>query len=198
MLDHTWSEDEITAWVDIEAPPPDGQPTAYLIFGTNQMTPAEIVRDRYRAGLAPFIVLTGGVNRHNGVIEAQRFREFLLAGGVSEKAIRWEDRSANTWENVENASPHLQEALASGLSITAVSKWYHRRAVRFLKTLLPAACPFYAATWEPVYGGEPVTRSSWPRIPGGRRRVMREWEETSRRIADGSLADAAIRDGAWS
>ena len=41
--------------------------------------------------------------------------------GVPEQAIRDEDRSANTWQNVEFALPYLQEALAS-LPITAVCR----------------------------------------------------------------------------
>jgi len=51
----------ITAYVDIEAPPPE--PTVHIIFGTNQATPATITADRYRKGLAPLIIGTGGINR---------------------------------------------------------------------------------------------------------------------------------------
>ncbi len=36
----------ITAYVDTEAPPLDEQPAAYIIFGTNQVSPAEIVAER--------------------------------------------------------------------------------------------------------------------------------------------------------
>jgi hypothetical protein len=49
----------ITAYVDIEAPPPD-EPTAHIIFGTNQARPATIVAERYHRGLAPFVIATGG------------------------------------------------------------------------------------------------------------------------------------------
>jgi hypothetical protein len=54
---------EITAFVEIEASPPPGQPAAHLIFGTNQAEPAVIPADRYHDGLAPLIIVTGGVNR---------------------------------------------------------------------------------------------------------------------------------------
>lgn len=43
---------EITAYVDIAAPPPDRQPTAHLIFGTNQARPVKIVAERFHRGLA--------------------------------------------------------------------------------------------------------------------------------------------------
>ena len=78
-----------------------------------------------------------------------------------------------------------------------VSKWYHLRAVHCLGTLLPEAAPFYAISWEPFYAGAPVTRASWPRIPDGRRRVIRDAEEVPRRVADGSYRGVRKAGGAW-
>jgi hypothetical protein len=189
---------EITAFADIDAPPPPGQPTALLIFGTNQVEPAVIAAGRYRQGLAPLIIATGGVNRHNQVTEAREFHRVLTGHGVPDEAIRIEDRSANTWQNVEFALPFIREALSLGLSLTAICKWYHRRAVHMLKAQAPQAAPFHVIAWEPVCDGQLVTRAAWPAIPDGRRRVIREWEEVSRRVADGSLAGASLASGAWS
>jgi hypothetical protein len=98
---------------------------------------------------------------------------------------------------VEFALPHISEALESGLKVTAVSKWYHRRAVHVIMTLVQGIGSFHAITWEPVYAGRLVTRTDWPLIPDGRRRVVREWEEVSRRIADSSFNDARLNSGAW-
>ncbi|MEV6031577.1 YdcF family protein [Nonomuraea sp. NPDC052116] len=188
---------EITAFVDVEAPPPDDCPTALILFGTNQPQPAEIAADRYHRGLAQLIIATGGVNRHNGIVEARTFHRLLIERGVPEAVIRCEDRSANTWQNVEFALPFLQEALRVGLVITAVSKWYHLRTVHMLKSLVPEIGAFHAITWEPVYAGKPVTRTNWQSAPDGKRRVIREWEEVSRRVADGSLPELRREDGAW-
>jgi len=116
---------------------------------------------------------------------------------VPDTVVRVEDKSANTWQNVELSLPYLREALALGLLLTAVGKWYHRRAVHALRTLVPEAEFFYAISWEPVYAGESVTRDSWPRTPDGRRRVIREWQEVPRWIANGSFRPAAIVNGAW-
>jgi uncharacterized SAM-binding protein YcdF (DUF218 family) len=187
---------EITACVDIEAPPPP-TPTALVVFGTNQRQPADIAASRYHSGLAPLIIVTGGINRHDGVIEGQLFRQLLHAAGVPDSSIRVEDQSPNTWQNVELSLPFLREALSRGLPLTVVSKWYHRRAVHALRTLLPEADVFYAISWEPLYAGALVTRDNWPKIPDGRRRVIREWQEIPRRIAEGSYRDAAKTDGAW-
>jgi hypothetical protein len=189
---------ELTAFVDIEAPPPRARPTAHVIFGTNQPQPIDLVAERYHQGLAPLIIATGGINRHTGIVEGRWFRQLLRLRGVPEGVIRVEDRAANTEQNVEFSLAFIQEALSSGLGITAVSKWYHRRALHALKTMVPGLGAFYGLSWEPIYAGQLVSRSGWPRIPDGRRRVVREWEEVRRRVAEGSFHPVEKIDGAWS
>lgn len=187
----------ITRFVDVQASPPDTEPTACFIFGTNQLPPVDIAAELYHRGLAPLIIATGGVNRHNGIIEGRMFRDSLIERGVPDDVIRVEDQSANTWQNVELARPFLREAVAAGLTVTAVTKWYHRRAIQIMKTLAPEVGPFHALAWDPVYSGKPVTRQDWPNIPAGRRRVIREWEEVTRRVAEGSFAGVERSGGAW-
>ena len=187
----------LTAAVDIEAPPPDGEPVALLLFGTNQAAPAQIAAARYRVGAAPLVIATGGINRHNGIIEGREFACQLTGAGVPGDVIRVEDQSKDTWQNVELSLPYLREALALGLRLAVVSKWYHLRTVYCLATLLPEAAPFYAISWEPVYASTLVTRASWPKIPDGRRRVLRESGEVPRRVADGTYRAARKADGSW-
>jgi uncharacterized SAM-binding protein YcdF (DUF218 family) len=188
---------EITAAVDIEAPPPATEPVALLLFGTNQAAPARIAAARYHAGTAPLVIATGGVNRHNGIIEGREFHRQLTAAGVPSDVMRVEDTSGDTWQNVELSLPYLREALGLGLRLAVVSKWYHLRTVYCLRTLLPQAAPFYAISWEPVYAGATVTRASWPTSPDGCRRVVRESREVPRRVADGSYGAARKAYGAW-
>ena len=187
----------LTAAVDIEASPPDGEPVALVLFGTNQAAPAQIAAARYRAGAAPLVIATGGTNRHNGIIEGREFARQLTQAGVPGGAIRVEDQSKDTWQNVELSLPYLREALAVGLRLAVVSKWYHLRTVYCLATLLPEAAPFHAISWEPVYAGTLVTRASWPKIPDGRRRVLRESQEVPRRVSEGTYRAARKADGAW-
>jgi uncharacterized SAM-binding protein YcdF (DUF218 family) len=185
----------ITAYLDVQAPAT--KPTAHIVFGTNQPTPAEVVADLYHEGLAPLIILTGGVNRHNGIVEAQVHRRILLEHGVPEDVIRYEDTSATTRENVEQALPFLHQALDSGLEVTAVCKWYQRRAIQALRMLFSGPS-VNAVTWDPVYGGARVTRSDWWfRSAVGAQRVLREWRVIPERLADGSLREVELIDGAW-
>jgi DUF218 domain len=188
----------LTASVDIDAPPPETGPSALVLFGTNQAAPARIAAARFHRGLAPLIIATGGINRHDGIVEGREFARQLAAAGVPASAVRVEDQSKDTWQNVELSLPYLREALAMGLPLVAVSKWYHLRAVYFLRTQLPQALPLYAIGWEPVYAGTLVTRDNWPSSPDGRRRVIRESQEVPRRVAEGSYLPAIKKDGAWS
>ncbi len=198
MIEDTYTPEQIAAitdYVDVEAPP--SGVTSHLVFGTNQTIPVDIVAERYRKELAPFIIVTGGVNRHNGVVEGQEFRRLLVDRGVEESAIRCEDRSENTWQNVEFAIPYLREALDLGFPITVVCKWYHRRAIHCLRTLFSEVGPTHAITFEPIYSGVPITRMNWMSHPDGKRRVLREWQEVPRRISDHSFVELARIDGAW-
>ena len=188
----------LTAAVDIEASPPDGEPVALVLFGTNQAAPARIAAARYHADAAPLVIATGGVNRHDGIVEGREFARQLTEAGVPGDVIRVADQSKDTWQNVEMSLPHLREALALGLRLAVVSKWYRLRTVYCLATQLPEAAPFYAISWEPVYAGTLVTRASWPKIPHGRRRVLRESREVpAASPKEPTAPPARLTDGAW-
>jgi hypothetical protein len=186
----------ITAYLDVHAPPPG--PAAHIIFGTRLPAPAELVARRYHQGLAPLIIVTGGVNRHTGVIEAHLHHRILLEHGVPETIIHYEDRSTTTGENVERALPFVREALSAGLDLTAVCKWYHRRAIQRLRRLVPEAPCFHAVTWDPVtVDGIRVTRSEWFKSAAPAQLVLKEWRVIPERLADGTLGEVELADGAW-
>jgi hypothetical protein len=67
----------LTAAVDIDAPPPDGEPVALVLFGTNQAAPVQIAAARHHTGAAPLVIATGGINRHNRIIEGREFARQL-------------------------------------------------------------------------------------------------------------------------
>jgi hypothetical protein len=187
---------QIAAYLDVEAPPPG--PSAHLILGTNQPIPAELVAERFHRGLAPLIILSGGVNRHTGVVEAEEHRLILLERAVPERVIRYEASSTTTRGNVEQTLPFLRDALRSGLTLTVVCKWYHRRGIQALRALLAEAPFFHAVTWDPIYDGVAVTRSDWwLRSPVAARRVLRERSVIPERLADGTLQEIELVDGAW-
>jgi acetyl esterase/lipase len=95
----------LTAAVDIDAPPPSGEPVALVLFGTNRAAPAQVAAARDHAGAAPLVIATGGINRHNGIIEGREFARQLTQAGVPDSVIRVEDQSKDTWQNVELSLP---------------------------------------------------------------------------------------------
>lgn len=198
MTDNVAATDvaRITAYLDAEAPP--SEPTAHIVFGTSQSFPAELAARRHHDGLAPLIILTGGVNRHTGVVESAEHHRLLLELGVDEAAIRHETTSLTTRANVEQAMPFLEEALESGYGVTAVCKWYHRRALHLLRTFLPHVPRFNAVTWEPIYEDVALTRSNWWRTsPVAVRRVLHEWHSIREGLSAGTLAEVERIGGAW-
>ena len=188
----------LTAAVDIDAPPPDGEPVALVLFGANQAAPAQIAAARYHAGTAALVIATGGVNRHNGIVEGREFARQLTQAGVPGDVIRVEDQSKDTWQNVELSLPHLREALALGLRLAVVSKWYHLRTIYCLATLLPkpprsTPSPLRGTglRGHPGHPGQLAQDPRWPppgtpRIPGSPRRVV-----------EGTYCAARKADGAW-
>jgi uncharacterized SAM-binding protein YcdF (DUF218 family) len=56
-------------------------------------------------------IATGGVNWHNGIIEGREFARQLTEAGVPSKAIRVEDQSTATWQNVELSLPQFGSML---------------------------------------------------------------------------------------
>jgi hypothetical protein len=89
--DRRRTDPQRVAAVEIEALPPDGEPVALVLFGTNQAAPAQIAAARYYADSAPLVIATGGVNRHNGIIEGREFARQLTEAGVPAGVIRVED-----------------------------------------------------------------------------------------------------------
>jgi hypothetical protein len=73
-----------------------------------------------------------------------------------------------------------------------------RRAVQLLRALLPDVAFFYAVTWEPTYDGVEVTRSDWwLKSTIAAQRVLKEWRVIPERLAEGSLKEVELVDGAW-
>ena len=131
-------------------------------------------------------------------MEAQEHRRILLAHGVPEAVIHHESASETTRANLEQALPFLEEALRSGLTLTAVCKWYHRRAIQLLRAFLPDVPSFHAVTWEPIYDGAALTRANWSCSSAtAARRVLREWQVIPERLANGSLVEVELVDGTW-
>jgi hypothetical protein len=157
-----------------------------FIFGTRHWTAAELAADLYHAGRAPFVVVTGGPQRHpRGVSEAEVHQRLLLAAGVPEDAVIVENQSTTTVENVTLSAPLIAQAVGPVRTAIAVVKWYHRRALVTLAAQAPHFSRIYAADYEPLNADSRtfLGRSNWRET--GPASVERETRTMRELAADG-------------
>jgi uncharacterized SAM-binding protein YcdF (DUF218 family) len=186
----------ITSYLDATTPLPQ-QADLIFVFGSRQLTPAQLAIELYSQQIAPLIVLTGGANRSTGINEANTRLAILIEAGIPEDEIIVENRSTNTYENVTFALPLIEQkvALSSIHSMLVVCKWMHsRRALMTLKRQLPRDIRYYAQTYAP----ENVTRENWhlnPRAEGAN--VLKNWEAIPRYLEWGHLEEITRNDDCY-
>lgn len=184
---------KITSYLDATTPLPE---KADLIFipGTRLATPALLAADMFNRGIAPYVVLTGGVNRYTSENEADAHHAILVSEGVPSDRIIVENRSTNTLENVTFALPLIQAKMdfTSVKSILVIAKWMHsRRALMTLKRHLQRPMRYYAYTYEP----EGITRGNWHSNPRAESaNVMKNWNNIPQYLEWGHLEEVT-RDG---
>jgi uncharacterized SAM-binding protein YcdF (DUF218 family) len=159
-----------------------------LVFGTRMQEPVSRAYEAYSLGLVPYLLLSGGANRHTGVVEAHDMAERLERLGVPRDSLLLEDRSANSLENVVFSRDLIAETLGLDRvrSVLVVAKHYHmRRAVMTLKRHFPDDTKFRPFPYE-VLG---FTRDNWLDVEAGREKVLSEWEKIPKYLAKGDLAE---------
>lgn len=119
-----------------------------LAFGNSTFEPiAHRAADLYWEGLAPKVVVSGGVPTLTGQSEAHAMRDVLMDRGVPASAILVENQATNTQENVV-----FSRVLTSGLAPGAVIGVGHAVAGRrFLMTMArnwPEVLPMASHVWE--------------------------------------------------
>lgn len=113
-----------------------------FVLGSHDLRVAEHAADLYHRGLAPCVVLSGGLGRltvetwtHS---EAEMFTEVLRARGVPDSSRLLENRSTNTGENIRFTRELLAGRGMEVRSIIAVQKPYmERRAFATIRKQWP-------------------------------------------------------------
>lgn len=133
-----------------------GQPQTMVIFGCQMKKdgPSVLLKDRLDAALTYLedhpdmtVIVTGGKGNDEHVSEAQGMYDYLVAHGVDGERIRKEDRSRNTWQNVNNTLGLMGEVGASvdvttgetggmnpGGDVVLVSNGFHLARIKLLWT----------------------------------------------------------------
>ena len=113
-----------------------------FVLGSHDLRVAEHAADLFHRGLAPRVVLSGGLGRLTAETwartEAETFAEVMRQRGVPETVLLLESRSTNTGENVRFTRQLLAERGVAVQSIIAVQKPYmERRAFATIRKQWP-------------------------------------------------------------
>ena len=182
--------EEITNYIFLD----DKNPSAdiALVFGTwNAWSESvEKAAKLYKNGFVPKIIVSGGVNPTNGVIEGNLMVIELEKLSVPKKDILIENRSTNTLENVLFSIAIIDKEL--GLqnvhTITAVVKNYHaRRALMTLRKHIPKNIQLKPVAYNATH--YPFTKDNWYNTENGNKKVMEEVEKIKMYLSKGDLAE---------
>ncbi len=119
-----------------------GDPQVMVIFGCQMRRdgPSILLRDRLATALAYWeehpdmkIIVTGGKGDDEHISEAQGMYDYLTAHGVDGAQIFMEDKSRNTWQNINNTFALMER---EGWSLTGdvllVSSGFHLARIEML------------------------------------------------------------------
>ncbi|MFC1638746.1 YdcF family protein [Patescibacteria group bacterium] len=169
--------------------PPDPKPCDIgFVFGTRLAGPVDRAYEAFALGLVPRLLLSGGANRHTGVVEADWMAAELEVLGVPPDRLLLENRSTNSLENVMFSRDLVAERLAPDAvrSILVIAKHFHvRRAMMTLKRHFPAGTALRAFPYE-VLG---FTRDNWHESEVGREKVLAEWKKIPKYFAKGDIEE---------
>lgn len=119
-----------------------GDPQVMVIFGCQMRRdgPSILLRDRLDTALAYWeehpdmkIIVTGGKGDDEHISEAQGMYDYLTAHGIDGAQIFMEDKSRNTWQNINNTFALMER---EGWSLTddvlLVSSGFHLARIEML------------------------------------------------------------------
>jgi len=139
----------------------DDPPEILLVLAADEQVPGLIgytsfLRIHYaarywRTGKVRYFVISGGSTGDRSI--AASMAEFLYANGVPREAVRLEQESHNTWENLRNSRP-LAEALPGRVGILT-SDYHSGRAAAICRKM----------GWNPILVPVPDARKRWTSWP---------------------------------
>lgn len=168
------TDDEISALVFVRQDPVMAD-LAMVFAASNELDLGRRAQrgiDLYRAGYVPKLLVTGGGVLARARPEAKRMSQLVRELGIPDADLLIEDRSGNTFENVEFSASVLQAAgLLDKLSsvILVSSEWHMRRVLftthkYFPRSIRLVCCPTC----------EGCNRDNWTQSEQCRRQVRSE------------------------
>lgn len=92
----------------------------------------------YKQGLAPKIIMTGGIDPQNGQSEPLAMKKWAMQGGVPEEAILIDEAGNNTIASIENTRLLMETTEIK--KVLAVSHYHHLTRIKLLATKAHVPC----------------------------------------------------------
>lgn len=176
-----------TDYIFVENRPTKGD-FAFVFGSKDWKGPVKTVVNLYKKGFVPLIVFSGGINKHNGINEAETMAKNAVKLGVNRKDILVENKSTNTLENVLFSKMLIDKkiGLKKTRRIIAVAKNYHaRRSLMTLKKHLPEYIDLRVIPYSP----SGFNKRNWHLSVKGREKVLGEAAKIKQYLKQGDLIE---------
>lgn len=127
-----------------------------IVLGTNDTRVAEFAAQLLANGLAPSVIVTGGIAHANDLLatnwdrsEAEVFAEILLAHGVPGEKLTLEKEATNTAQNIS----YSKRLIENPSSILYVCKPFMPRRVYATHAVEWPEVPATVASWDTTFEG---------------------------------------------
>lgn len=151
-----------------------------LVPGGSHTEPMSMAARLFRAGIAPYILPSGGYNRMLGITEWEHFKEIGLSLGVPESRILKEDQARHTFDNARNSWKVLQEQhIEVKRAILVCKSYFSRRALMTYQTVFPPSVAF-----QVLQDDRRISRQNWFLDEEGIRWVLTEARKISTYFAE--------------
>lgn len=146
-----------------------------LVPGGSHTDPMSMASELYLAGMAPYILPSGGYNMKLGMTEWEFFRDIGVSMGVPEHAILKEDQAKNTFDNARNSWKVIQDNhIEVKRAIMVCKSYFSRRALMTYQTVFPPS-----VTIQVMLDDLRINRDNWFQDEEGIRLVLTEAKKIS-------------------
>ena len=159
-----------------------------LVFGTKDLRICRTIMELWDKNFFEYLVVSGGINRYTGEIEAIKIKEKLIDDGIPEQDVITEEEATNTGENVVFSKRIIEEkiGLKNIRSIIAVGKIHAGR--RYLMTL-ERHFPKDVKKMLAVYNEFETPICRWFENKEFADRVLKEWQVIPEYLGKGWIAE---------
>jgi uncharacterized SAM-binding protein YcdF (DUF218 family) len=185
QLENTIARDLLTNLVFVEHTPRKSD----LIFVLGNRWPGSMLVgiELYKKGLAPWMLISGGINRIAGFNEFERFKSIALEHSIPDEAILGEGTAQNTPQNFIKTKRIVEEKIGwkNVKDVILVGFAYHSwRAIRTAWAQWPEDINY---SFVPVIDDRNIQADNWWKTEEGINIVLHEAEKIPKYMLQGDV-----------